>query len=175
MEGCSDALCGPPTGGSGPSARTSGIAAATICSGPEIGHWTAARLGTVYTDQCASALGLVRNGEIVAGVIYENWNGKSLMAHMVVEGALTPAFIASIFDYAYRICGVAKVICPVAVTNKRSARLVEHMGFTAEATLTDCHPDGDLVLYTLRATDCRFLEGRYDVHGQVPATSARAA
>jgi hypothetical protein len=147
----------------------------TIESGPHIGHWTAARLGTVFTPQAAESIGLVRGGQIVAGVIYENCNGTSIQAHIAVTGRLTPAFVAAIFHYPYRFCRVTTIICPVAVTNARSVRLVEHMGFTAAATLTDCHPDGDLVLYTLKATDCRFLEGRYDLYGQVSPQAATGA
>ena len=141
-----------------------------IQSGPHIGHWVAAKLESAFWEERHIAIGLVRDGQIVAGVIYENYNGVSIMAHMVVEGRLTRSFISAIFDYAYRIAGVSVVICPVARSNVRSARLVEHMGFTAAATLTDCHPDGDLTLYTLRKNDCRFLEGKFS--GQKNSSTA---
>ena len=108
-------------------------------------------------------------------MIYENFNGVSIMAHMVVEGPLTRGFISAIFHYAYRVCGVIKVILPVARSNTRSVDLVEHMGFTPEAVLRDCHPDGELILYTLRNTDCRFLTGRFSLDGQEsPRTAAGA-
>ena len=132
-----------------------------IESGPHVGHWVAHRLEAAFWEERHIAIGLVRDGVIIAGVIYENFNTASITAHMVVEGRLTRSFIAAIFDYPYRICRVTTVILPVTKANTRSVRLVEHMGFTAAATLTDCHPDGDLVLYTLRRADCRFLEGPY--------------
>lgn len=132
-----------------------------IESGPHIGHWTAQRAETPFWEERHQALGLVKDGQIIAGVIYESFNGKSVLAHIAIEGRLTRYFLWAIFDYPYRICGVSKVICPVVVSNARSVRLVEHMGFTTEATLTDCHPEGDLRLYTLRREDCRFLEGPY--------------
>lgn len=142
--------CGLPAG-----------AARCVESGPHIGHWTAKRLGTVYTEQAAEAVGLVRDGEVVAGVIYEAWNGASIQAHIVVEATLTRHYLWAIFHYPFEVCGVRKIICPVAVSNARSARLAERMGFACEARLTDCAPDGDIDLYTLARADCRFLGGSY--------------
>lgn len=130
-----------------------------IESTPEIGHWAAERLGMGFHEQRSRALGLVKDGKIIAGVIYENWNRRSIMVHMVAEGRLNRAFISAIFHYAYRVCAVEKVLCPVTSSNTQSRRLVQHMGFCEEARLQDCHPDGDIVLYTLKRDDCRFLEG----------------
>ena len=144
-----------------------------IQSGPEIGHWTAARLDSAFWEDRHRAIGLVRAGQIVAGVIYENWNKASIMAHMVVEGRLNKAFISAIFDYAYRVCGVEKVICPVVETNTKSMGLLRHMGFAEEARLRDCSPQGDIVLFTLRRQDCRFL-GDWSI-GQKSTTSSRSA
>ncbi len=108
----------------------------------------------------------------MASVIYDNYNGASIMAHIVVEGRLTRAFLWAIFDYPYRVCSVEKIICPVEATNLRSRKLAENMDFAIEARLTDCHPNGDLLLYTLRKADCRFLTGRYH---EEPAEAASRA
>ncbi len=131
--------------------------ASVVVSGDAVGHWTADRLQSVFWEGQHRAIGLERDGLIVAGTIYENWNTKSIMCHMVVEGRLTRDFISAIFSYAYRVCGVSKVICPVASSNTRSRRLLEHMGFSQEAELKDCHPEGDVILYTLSKSACRFL------------------
>jgi RimJ/RimL family protein N-acetyltransferase len=130
-------------------------------TGERIGLWTAERLGAVFDARAAEAIGLVCGERIEAGVIYENWNGASIMAHIVAEASLNRAFLRAIFHYPFEVCGVGKVICPVATTNIASARLAEHMGFTAEARLADCAPGGDVILYTLAKSACRFLGGRY--------------
>ena len=132
-----------------------------IESGSHIGFWVASHLGTRYWAEGSTALGLVRDGVPVAGVIYENWNGKSVVVHLVAKDRLTPRFIAAICDYPFNVCGAVKAIAPVEISNLKSAKLVEKMGFVSEATLRNCHPNGDIVLYTLTKSDCRFLEGRY--------------
>lgn len=98
---------------------------------------------------------------MVAGVIYEHWNGKSLVAHMALEGKLNRTFLWVVFDYAFNKAGVEKVILPVASTNAKSLKLVANMGFREEARLTNAHPTGDLVFFTMNRSDCRFLGVRY--------------
>lgn len=142
-------------------------------SGPRIGHWTAQKLGMGFHNETMTAIGLVHDETILAGVIYENWNRRSIMAHIVVEGRLTRDFVHAVFHYPFEICGVEKVICPVAHSNTRSSGLAEHMGFIPEARLADCSPDGDVVLYTLRRRDCRFL--RDWTRGQKSSDAASAA
>lgn len=46
---------------------------------------------------------------------------------------------------------------PVAASNMRSRKFVEHLGFTLEATLTDACTDGDLILYRMIKNKCRWL------------------
>jgi RimJ/RimL family protein N-acetyltransferase len=132
-----------------------------IESGTRIGQWVADKLGTLYSPEGSAAIGLVKNDKIVAGVIYENWNRKSIMTHIAIEGRLTRSFISAIFHHAFVTCGVNKIISPVNDTNTKSASLVENMGFVAEGRLKDCSPDGDIILYTLKKSDCRFLGERY--------------
>jgi len=131
-----------------------------IESGPHIGRWVADRIDGGLTER-STAIGLIKNGRIVAGIIYENWNGQSLMAHIAAEGRFTPAYVGAIFDYAYNVCNVHKAIVPVWSTNIRSANMVKKMGFTEEARIKDGCPNGDIIIYTLKKADCRFLGDKY--------------
>jgi RimJ/RimL family protein N-acetyltransferase len=143
-----------------------------IESGPHIGRWVAGKIKGVYHEGDA-AIGLVKDGKIIAGVLYENWNGRSIMAHMGIEGRLTPAFIGAVFDYAYNVCNVDKVILPIGSMNAKSIKLVENMGFAEEGRIADASPEGDIVIYTLKKADCRFLGDRYGKKfSTAPARSA---
>lgn len=132
-----------------------------IVSGPEIGHWVAKRLDAGFFEARSSAIGLKRNDEIIAGVIYENWNHQTIWCHFAVEGKMTPAFLAAIFDYPYNICHVEKIIVPVGSDNEQSVKVVENMGFTEEGRVKNGRPNGDIIFYTLHCDDCRFLSKRY--------------
>lgn len=132
-----------------------------VC-GPLVGRWVAKEAGGVFSETTSTALGLQKEtGEIVAGVIYENWNKRSVVAHMAVTGRLTRSFIGAIFRYAYNQCGVNKVILPVSSGNDKSNRFVKHLGFTEEARIRDADPQGDIIIYSLAKSECRFLGAQY--------------
>jgi len=132
-----------------------------IVSGPDVGHWVAKRVDYGFLETRANAIGLKRNDELIAGVIYENWNHQSIWCHFAIQGQLTPAYLAAIFDYPYNICQVEKIICPVGSDNEQSIKVVKKMGFTEEGRIKEGRPHGDIVFYTLRRNDCRFLNTRY--------------
>lgn len=143
-----------------------------IVSGPVIGEWVMEQMDGGYHAERSNAIGLLRKNEIVAGVVYENWNGRSIVCHIACQGRLTSKWLAAIFDYPYNVCDVDKIIAPVASTNAKALKLVENMGFTEEARIKDASPNGDLVLMTMARETCRFLGDRY---GQKIAKTAAAA
>lgn len=126
-----------------------------------MGHWVAERAGGTFSPSNSTAIGLEKDGEIVAGVMYENWNGKSIVAHMAARGRLTRSFLGAIFRYAYVKCGVDKVILPISSGNDKSNAFAKNLGFKEEARLVDADPHGDIILYSLRKSDCRFLGVEY--------------
>jgi RimJ/RimL family protein N-acetyltransferase len=124
-----------------------------------IGDWVAGRFKGAVDYQ--SAIGLVNNDVIVAGVSYNDWNGASLQATIVVEGIMTPAYLAAIFHYPFIHLDAKKLIAQIAQSNKNSIHLVKNMGFRLEAQILDAHPDGSLLLYTMSKENCRFIGERY--------------
>ena len=135
-----------------------------VCSA-EIGHWVAQQNSGGYHEAQSQALGLVKDGKIVAGVIYENWNKKSIFCHIAITGRMTAQYLAIIFDYPFNQCGVDKIVVPIVSDNAKSIKLVENMGFSEECRLRDASPTGDIIFYTLLRKNCRFLEGKY--HGKI--------
>lgn len=125
------------------------------------GYWAAHVLGCGYFEGGSRSLGLKRNGQYVAAVIYECWNGKSVVCHIAADGRMTPAYIAAIFDYPFNVCCVSKIICPVSSDNSQCLKFVRSLGFTEEARLKDVTPDGDSVLFTMTREACRFIKERY--------------
>ena len=133
-----------------------------IVSGPIVGRWVAEQMNGSFSETTSTALGLQKEtGEIIAGVIYENWNKRSVVAHMAITGRITKTYLGAIFRYAYEKCGVNKVILPVSSGNDKSNKFVKHLGFTEEARIRDAAPDGDIVIYSLAKSECRFLGATY--------------
>ena len=126
-----------------------------------VGHWVADKINGSYWAEKSQAIGLEKNGNLIAGVIYENYNGRSLVVHLAIEGRINKKFLAAVFVYGFKTCGIEKAIAPVSSSNTKIKSLVKKMGFVKEATIKDADPKGDVELYTMRREDCRFLEDRY--------------
>ena len=126
----------------------------------EVGPWVAARIFGSWNN--TPAIGLERKGGMVAGVLYENWNRRSVVCHIVVEGLMTPAYLAAIFHYPFIYLGCGKIIAPVSEGNDKSISFVKNLGFLEEARLHDADPDGSLLLFTMERNKCRFIGERYE-------------
>ena len=108
-----------------------------------------------------TGLGLVRDGEFVAGVIYEGFNGVNVWMHVAAEVGrkwLNREFLRYCFEYPFEELGVQRVSGAVDASNIDARRFDEHLGFKQEAVLHGAAADGgDIILYVMRREDCRFL------------------
>jgi len=128
-----------------------------IVNSPEVGEWVAARAGGKYHADAAQAIGLEKDGVIIAGVIFERYNGASLWMHVAIEGRLTPAYLKAIFHYAFVFCDVEKVIGTVSSNNTKAMKFDENLGFTEEGRIKGAAPEGDIIIYTMTKSNCRFI------------------
>lgn len=108
-------------------------------------------------------LGLERDGELVAGVLYENWSGPNVWMHVAaVPGSrwLNREFLRYCFHYPFMELGCSRVSGYVEASNEAARRFDEHLGFKPEAVLKGAATDGgDVILYVMWRDECRFLKG----------------
>lgn len=125
-----------------------------------VGPWVCSRTGGLYSPVDSATIGLERAGQLVAGVLFDHFNGRSIAMHVAGEGQrwCTRELRRAVFGYAFRFLGVAKVIGLVDASNERARRLDEHLGFRLEARIADAAPGGDLLIYSMTAAECRHLE-----------------
>lgn len=135
-----------------------------IVAGPDVGHWVMGRIGGFFDPVCMSAIGWSSNGVLTAGASYRDWNGISVEGQIAADKPLTRSFILAIFDYPFRQLGARKIIATTTADHIRSIRILHRLGFTEEARLRDASLGGDLLIYSLRREECRFVGGV--VHGQ---------
>jgi RimJ/RimL family protein N-acetyltransferase len=107
------------------------------------------------------AIGLLRGGRLVAGVIFEGYNGCNVWMHVAAEpGArwLNRVYLRACFTYPFVVCGVERVSGYVDASNAASRRFCARLGFREEARLTGAAPDGgDVVIYAMWRPQCRWL------------------
>jgi RimJ/RimL family protein N-acetyltransferase len=143
-----------------------------IVTGPDVGHWVMNQMGGSYHADCSEAIGLHDGESVICGVVYENWNRASIVCHIALQRPLTKKYLAAIFHYPFMVADVGKIIAPITSDNSKAVRLVQKMGFSEEARITNAAPTGDIVLFTLARESCRFLGDRY---GKVIPETARLA
>lgn len=107
-------------------------------------------------------LGLERDGELVAGVLYEGFNQHNIWMHVAAEPGkkwLNKEFLRYCFHYPFVELGCTRVSGYVEASNADARRFDEHLGFQPEAVLQGAAADGgDVILYVMRRDDCRYLE-----------------
>ena len=138
-----------------------------------VGQWVARHTAAIFTPENSSCIGLLnKEGQLIAGVWYENYNKSSIMAHIAIQGQVTREFLFTIFDYPFVQLGVEKIIGPVNSNNLDALKLDKNFGFEEEARIKNAYPDGDLVLLTLTKDKCRFIGERYGKRrGRCPTTT----
>jgi hypothetical protein len=125
-----------------------------------VGPWVYERTGGTFLPQVSQCLGqLDKDGNLVAGVVFEGYNGAIMKGHIAVNpgATLSRAMLWAMGDYAFRQMKVRKVIGYVDSTNERALALDKKLGFYEEARIVGGTPNGDLVLLSLTAENYRFI------------------
>jgi hypothetical protein len=105
-------------------------------------------------------LGLERDGEMIAGVIYEGFNGTNVWMHVATTPGKkwTMEYLRYCFYYPFEELGCKRVSGYVEASNEAARRFDEHLGFQQEAVLKGAATDGgDVILYVMRREGCRYV------------------
>ena len=132
----------------------------SLVVGDAVVEWVARKTNDYGNFGCARGIGWERSGRIVAGVAYAEWNGPNVVCHIASDGSkrwLTREYLWTIFDFPFRQLGCRRITVCVGEGNSASRLFVEHLGFELEAALQAAHPTGDLMVYRMLKSNCRWL------------------
>jgi RimJ/RimL family protein N-acetyltransferase len=108
-------------------------------------------------------IGLERDGELIAGVLYEGFTGHNIWMHVAAEPGgrwLNRAYLKTCFAYPFLQLGCRRISGWVEASNLEARRFDEHLGFRSEAALEGAARDGgDVIVYVMWRDECRFLKG----------------
>ncbi|KKB61550.1 hypothetical protein WM40_22690 [Robbsia andropogonis] len=127
-----------------------------------VGPWVCDRLEHRFERDSSTSIGMTRDGVLMCGVYYDDYNHSSICMHVAKEGAhwLNRQFLTAVFRYPFVQLKVKKLIGLVDSTNVAARRFDEKLGFHLEATVKDAARYGDLLIYTMRPDTCRWLGGK---------------
>lgn len=106
-------------------------------------------------------IGVERDGELVGGVLYDDYNGSNIWMHVAGTVGVpwaTKSFVRAVFQYPFVQLQCNRITGWVEVSNTKARQLNEHLGFKQEAVLKGAAQDGgDVIIYCMTKGDCRFL------------------
>lgn len=125
-----------------------------------IGNFVAKLIGnsTWYEYQ---AIGQEKNGELVAGVVVDNYvkNARcSIHCAGIGKKWLNREFLRFVFNYVFNDLACKVVVNPVNSSNKDSVRFTSHLGFEEIARVPGGYEDGDLIIFALPRNKCKWIE-----------------
>ncbi len=108
------------------------------------------------------ALGVYRDGRIIAGVVYQAQNPANIMASIAAipqSGWASRRTLHALFFYPYVTLGCPRITTCIAQTNGLSLKLAISMGFQPEAILERAAHDGsNLVVLKMFKENCIWIE-----------------
>lgn len=132
-----------------------------------VGSWVLERTGGQWKGESVT-IGLEEDGKLVAGALYEDFNGANINIALAGEGRnwLNREFLWFTCYYPFEQLKVRRVTALVASSNETSINFCQHIGFVREATLEQAHPSGDLIVFRMFREDCKWLNLKGRKHGQ---------
>ena len=125
--------------------------------------WAQERIGVGFRKD-ATAIGLERDGQIVASVVYDNFGECDCNMHIASDGTkawMSKSLLLAAFAYPFDQCGLLRVTGLVPADNADALAFDENLGFVREGYHPKAGPGGkDLVSLGLLRENCRFV-GRH--------------
>jgi len=132
-----------------------------------VAAWVASRIRDMREPPRADyeAIGVVRGGEIIGGVIYAEFrviaDGEhDIRMHCAGEpGWLTRKTLAVFFGYPFGQLGCIRITATTARANKRALDMNRRLGFQIEGCLRDGYGAGrDGLLLGMLRRECRWIK-----------------
>lgn len=125
----------------------------------EIAEWVRLQLGMETGFGPSSAIGAVRDGKLIAGVVYFCYRHPNIeMAIAAISPKwATKTTLKAFFDYPFNELKCNRVTVLVDSDNKEVRRFDERLGFVREGTLREANPNGDAEIYGMLKNECRWI------------------
>lgn len=125
-----------------------------------VGEWVANKIGMKNMPSAFYAMGIERNGEIVAGFLFESFNGSNANAHVAIEKPTKAIYtlLHHAAHYAFNVCKLNRLTGLVTASNEKAYKLDLHLGWEHEFTMKKAGKDGeDMHVLVMWPEKCKWL------------------
>lgn len=133
-----------------------------ICieTGPHIVDFVVSRVcgGTDLGE--AVGIGTSRDGIILGGTVFYNWNGRNINAHIAADtpGWMNKSYMRYMLSYPFITCGAERLTAFVDQDNYHCQKFITKMGFDLETQMKDACPSGDILIFVMYKDKCRWIK-----------------
>lgn len=122
--------------------------------------WAAERIGLGQFRRDAYTIGLERDGELCAVVVFDTFTECGAHMHIASDGTgrwMNKELLVRSFAYPFVQLGLRRVTGMVPAKNAEAIAFDEHLGFEREGLCRNALPDDDIVVMGLLKQNCRFI------------------
>lgn len=134
-------------------------------------QWVAQHSGGGPTPPAYAAVGYEKDGELIAGVYFDNYTETNIFAHIAISDRHVPVgFLAGVAYVAYEAFGCERMTFLVRDDNLPCIRFVVGLGAVLESKIVRGHRNGDVYMFVLWNTNefyRRLKKSRPEIEGAV--------
>ena len=113
-----------------------------------VGAWVADQVDQTSSWGDLYAMGAEANGQIVSGVVFNNFNESNSTCHIAVSkpNRLFLELLDHAYSYAFGQCKLKRLTGLVASDNHKALRLDKHIGFVEEGVMAKAGRQGQDII-----------------------------
>lgn len=113
-----------------------------------VGAWVADQVEQTSSWGDFYAMGAEANGEIVSGVVFNNFNESNSTCHIAVSkpNRLFLELLDHAYSYAFGQCKLKRLTGLVAADNHKALKLDKHIGFVEEGVMAKAGRQGQDII-----------------------------
>ena len=117
-------------------------------------------VGKYDYSQNTACIGQEKDGKLIAVVGYNSFLPNSCQMHIASTDVLWPTkdFLFAVFDYPFNKLKVKVIIAPICKGNFKPLNMCRKLGFEQVADIPYGHPNGDLIVVTMKRNQCKWLQ-----------------
>lgn len=131
-----------------------------------VGKWVADQINDGCEWGNFYAMGVEKDGELVAGVVINEYNGSNAACHIAIAkpGKYIIELFRHVANYAFNHCKLNRLTGMVPSSKPRVLEFDKHLGFEEEFVMKKAAKNGDdLHILVLWPEKCRWLAKRGDL------------
>ena len=124
-----------------------------------VGEWVAERVDQRGSWGDFYAMGIEQDGQIVAGVVINNYNGANATCHIAIDKRTKKLveLFQHVCNYAFNYAKLKRLTGMVPTNEPQIIAFDKHLGFEEEFVMKDGAPGADMMVLVMRPETCRWL------------------